>query len=89
MEESVTPLHDPIVKMKRGRGRPMKNEIVYRWSQIESGRPVDITGVSGQWKYVRLCDNNESATVIGGPNGHTRTFPLHRVTVHRKVEVDE
>lgn len=86
MYENNVPLHDPIVKMKRGRGRPSKNERVYRWSEIEAGRPVDVTGVSGSWVYVKLCDNNESVTVVGGPNGHTRTFPITRVTVHKAVD---
>lgn len=80
---------DPVVKVKRGRGRPSKDEPVVYWSQIEQGRGVDIVGVSGHWTYVKMSDGGVSVTVVGGPNGHTRTFPVERVTVHKKVEVSD
>ncbi len=79
-------MDDPVVKIKRGRGRPSANEPVVRWSQIESGRRVDIVGLTGVWEYVRMSDNGASVTVIGGPHGHTRTFPVTRVTAHKKSE---
>lgn len=71
---------DPIAKIKRGRGRPLKDAPIIRWSQIEPGRSVEVDGVSGAWKYVKLSDEGASITVIGGPNGHTRTFAVERVT---------
>lgn len=77
---------DPVVRMKRGRGRPSKDEPVVYWSQIEPGRRVDIIGVSGDWKYVKMSDGGLSVTVVGGPNGHTRTFNTDRVTVHKPSE---
>jgi hypothetical protein len=33
-------MEDPVVKIKRGRGRPSKNEPVIHWSDIERGRQV-------------------------------------------------
>ena len=78
-------MEDPIVKIKRGRGRPSKDEPVVRWSQIESGRQVEIVGLSGVWHYVKLADEGTAITVVGGPNGHTRTFPVLRVTAYKEV----
>lgn len=79
-------MDDPVAKIKRGRGRPSKDEPVVRWSQIEQGRQVDVVGLSGVWHYVKMADNGASVTVIGGPNGHTRTFPVLRVTAHKASE---
>lgn len=78
-------MDDPVVKIKRGRGRPSLSEPVVHWSEIEQGRQVDIVGLSGVWNYVKLSDEGASVTVVGGPNGHTRTFPVHRVTAYKKV----
>jgi hypothetical protein len=82
-------VEDPVVKIKRGRGRPSANEPVYRWSQIERGRQVDVVGLSGTWHYVKMADEGTAVTVIGGPNGHTRTFPVTRVTAYKKADSDE
>lgn len=71
---------DPVAKIKRGRGRPVKNAPVVYWSEIELGRPVEVVGLSGAWTYVKMSDEGESVTVIGGPYGHTRTFTVKRVT---------
>jgi hypothetical protein len=79
-------VEDPIVKIKRGRGRPSKDEPVIRWSEIEPGRQVNIVGLSGIWHYVKLADEGTAVTVVGGPNGHTRTFPVIRVTAHKISE---
>lgn len=72
---------DPVAKIKRGRGRPVKDAPVIYWSEIEPGRSVEITGVAGAWTYVKMSDGGASVTVIGGPNGHTRTFTFDRVIV--------
>lgn len=79
-------MEDPVVKIKRGRGRPSKNEPVIHWSDIERGRQVDVVGLSGVWHYVSMADAGTAVTVVGGPNGHTRTFPVMRVTAHKASE---
>ncbi|NBP70891.1 MAG: hypothetical protein EBR30_21275 [Cytophagia bacterium] len=89
VETPIPTFIDHVARVKRGRGRPPKNEIVTRWSQIESGRKVAIVGITGDWSYVKMTDNGESVVVVGGPNGHTRTFPHTRVTVFKPADSDE